>query len=103
MFNSQTGQLSVNPDSVRKNMRAALSLVPSLFDVRLLRTWPAIVNGTQDWKPLLGEVPGVKGFYMNMFPWMGFTAGPICARIVADLIVGRKPSMDMCGISALHQ
>jgi sarcosine oxidase subunit beta len=102
-INRQTGQLSVNPQSVRKNMHAALSLIPSLFDVRLLRTWPAIVNGTKDWKPLLGEVPGVKGFYMNMFPWMGFTAGPMSARIVADLILGRQSSMDMRGISVLHQ
>ena len=101
-MNTRTNQLSVNPDSIRNNMRAALALIPSLFDVRLLRTWPAIVNGTKDWKPLLGEVPGVKNFYMNMFPWMGFTAGPMSARIVADLVLGREPSMDIRGISVFH-
>ncbi len=102
-MNQKTGQLSVNPSSVRSNMRAALCLVPSLRDIRLLRTWPAFVNGTKDWKPLLGEVPGVKGFYMNVFPWMGFTAGPMSARVVADQILGRQPSMDIRGISVLHQ
>lgn len=102
IINRQTRQLAVSPDSIRNNMQAALSLIPSLFDVRLLRTWPAIVNGTKDWKPLLGEVPGIKGFYMNMFPWMGFTAGPMSARIVADLVMGRQPSMDIRGISVLH-
>jgi len=100
--NQQTGKLSVNPDSVRNNMWAALSLIPSMGDTRLLRTWPAFVNGTKDWKPLLGEVPGFKGFYMNVFPWMGFTAGPMSARLVADQILGRQLSMDIRGISVLH-
>lgn len=102
ILNRQTNQLNVSQQSVRNNMRAALSLIPSLNNVRLLRTWPAIVNGTKDWKPLLGEVPGVKGFYMNMFPWMGFTAGPMSARIVADQILGRELSMDISGISVFH-
>lgn len=101
-LNQRTNQLSVNPVSVRNNMRAALALIPSLSEVQLLRTWPAIVNGTKDWKPFLGEVPGVKGFYMNMFPWMGFTAGPMSARIVADLVLGRKPSMDLKDIAVFH-
>lgn len=101
-FDPRTGWPTIDPDSVRGNMRAAVSVVPTLRDVRLLRIWPAIVNGTSDWRPVLGEVPGVRGFFMNMFPWMGFTAGPMAARIVADLVLGRKPSMDIREISTLH-
>ncbi|MBV9701915.1 MAG: FAD-binding oxidoreductase, partial [Methylobacteriaceae bacterium] len=71
-------------------------------DVHLLRTWPAIVNGTADWRPILGEVPGVPGFYICCFPWMGFTAGPICGLAVAELILGRKPSVDIAQFSALR-
>ncbi len=97
-----SGRLTIDPDSLRRNLRAAVSVVPPLRDVRLLRIWPAIVNGTRDWRPILGEVPGVRGFYMNMFPWMGFTAGPMAARIVADLVLGRKTAMDIKGISTLH-
>ena len=44
------------------------------------RTWPAIVNGTDDWLPILGEAPGVPGFFHAIFPWMGFTGGPITAH-----------------------
>ena len=46
---------------------------------------PFVANGTDDWKPILGEVPGFPGFFMNMFPWMGFTAGPISAQVTAEL------------------
>lgn len=101
-INSKTGWPTINPDSVRGNMRAAISVIPALRDVRLLRIWPAIVNGTNDWRPILGELPGVQGFFMNMFPWMGFTAGPMASRIVADMVLGRKPAMDISGISILH-
>jgi glycine/D-amino acid oxidase-like deaminating enzyme len=92
----------VNLDSLRTNLAVAQHVVPALASVRLLRVWPAIVNGTQDWKPILGEVPGLPGFFMNMFPWMGFTAGPISALITAELVLGRKPSLDIADFSALR-
>jgi glycine/D-amino acid oxidase-like deaminating enzyme len=95
-------RLAVDLDSLRANLRIAQTVVPRLGSVRLLRTWPAIVNGTADWKPILGEVPRLPGFFMNMFPWMGFTAGPISALVTAELVMGRKPSMDLQQFSALR-
>lgn len=95
-------RLAVDPESLRANLRVAQTVVPRIGAARLLRVWPAIVNGTADWKPILGEAPGLPGFFMNMFPWMGFTAGPIAARITADLVLGRKPAMDLTQFSALR-
>ena len=92
----------VNLDSLRANLQIAQTVVPRLGSVHLLRVWPAIVNGTADWKPILGEVPGRPGFFINMFPWMGFTAGPISARVTADLVMGREPSLDLRQFSALR-
>jgi sarcosine oxidase, subunit beta len=86
-----TGRLLVDPSSTMQNLAAATTMVPALGAVHLLRTWPAIVNGTADWRPILGEAPSVKGFYTCAFPWMGFTAGPMSALLVADAIMGRKP------------
>jgi len=39
---------------------------------------------------------------MNMFPWMGFTAGPISALITAELVLGRKPAIDLSRFSILR-
>ena len=86
-----TGLLQVDPTSVSGNLRAALRLVPDLSGVQLLRTWPAIVNGTADWLPILGETHQIPGFFMCVVPWLGFTGGPAAARLVADQILGRKP------------
>lgn len=89
------GGLSVDEKSLRANMATAIATIPALGSLRVVRTWPAIVNGTDDWRPLIGEVPGRPGFYLNLFPWMGFTGGPIAAEITADLILGRTPAVDL--------
>jgi glycine/D-amino acid oxidase-like deaminating enzyme len=85
----------INPDSVCANLATACRVVPRLASVRLLRTWPAIVNGTADWLPILGEVPGLPGFFITMFPWMGFTGGPIAALLTAQLVLGRELCVDV--------
>lgn len=95
-----TGRLSADPASVAANLRVARHVVPDLGGVQLLRTWPAIVNGTADWKPIVGEVARVPGFFLAMFPWMGFTAGPIAASLVAQLVLGRRPDHDISLFSA---
>ena len=93
---------AIDRDSLMANLRVACQVVPRLASVRLLRSWPAIVNGTADWKPILGEVPGLPGFFINMFPWMGFTAGPISALVTAELVMGRKPALDLRQFSAFR-
>lgn len=77
------------------NMKVAIDVAPGLAGLKLLRTWAAIVNGTADWKPLLGEAPRAPGFFLCFFPWMGFTAGPVVGRAVADLVLGREPEVDL--------
>ena len=91
LLDPKSGRPIVNPASTRTNLQVAVATVPQLADIRLLRTWPAIVNGTADWLPILGEVPAIPGFYICMFPWMGLTAGPLSARLVADAVLGKKP------------
>ena len=91
---------TVNPESLRSNLRIARHVVPRLDSVGLLRVWPAIVNGTADWKPILGELPSRPGVFMSMFPWMGFTGGPMSALLTAELVLGRKPSLDVRAFSA---
>ncbi|MHC8285718.1 NAD(P)/FAD-dependent oxidoreductase [Pseudomonas sp. XS1P51] len=89
------GHPVTDPDSLAQNMALALQTVPTLGPLRVIRTWAAVVNGTDDWRPILGEVPGAPGFFMNFFPWMGFTAGPIIARIIASLVQGKPVPLDI--------
>ncbi|MEZ5925258.1 MAG: FAD-binding oxidoreductase [Hyphomicrobiaceae bacterium] len=96
----RTGRLIVDADALGRNLEIAVHVVPRLASLRIVRVWPAMVNGTADWKPILGEVPGHPGFFISMFPWLGFSAGPLAARIVTDLILGRTPEVDLTAFSA---
>jgi sarcosine oxidase subunit beta len=89
------GHAVTDPDSLERNMAVALAAVPALAALSVIRTWAAVVNGTDDWKPILGEVPGVPGFFINFFPWMGFTAGPAVAQIIASLVQGKPAPFDV--------
>jgi sarcosine oxidase subunit beta len=99
-WSSAAERPAVDLASLRGNLATAMAVVPQVASARLLRVWPAIVNGTADWRPILGEVPGLPGFFMNFFPWMGFTAGPLCAQITAALVLGREPPVDISGFTA---
>jgi len=88
------GRAAIDPLSLAANLSVAVEVVPALASVNLVRTWAAIVNGTADWMPILGETPGLPGFFVNFVPWMGFTAGPAAARIVASLVQGHAPPVD---------
>lgn len=91
---SRDGRLCVSAASLAANMGTARATVPAVGRLRAVRTWPAFVNGTTDWLPLLGEAPGARGFFLALFPWMGFTGAPITARVVSDLVLGRTADVD---------
>lgn len=83
------GRPVTDPHTLAQNLAVALDVVPAIGGLQLVRSWAAIVNGTEDWLPILGELPGVPGFFINYVPWMGFTAGPAAARITASLVQDR--------------
>jgi glycine/D-amino acid oxidase-like deaminating enzyme len=84
----------VDADSLARNLAVAIDVVPALASVHVVRAWAGVVNGTEDWQPILGECPGLPGFYVVFFPWLGFTAGPLAGRIIASLVQGREPPID---------
>jgi glycine/D-amino acid oxidase-like deaminating enzyme len=90
-----TGLPVVSEESLLGNLRLALAAVPAISRLRVVRSWAAIVNGTQDWRPILGELPAARrGAFLCFFPWMGFTAGPHVARLIAELALGRRRADD---------
>ncbi len=88
-----TGLGRVLRGSVEGNLWVARRVVPALDGYQILRAWAAM-NVNLDGAPLLGEVPGLPGFF-NAVTSNGYTLGPIAGRITADLIAGRDPGFDM--------
>ncbi len=55
------GGLATDPANFAGNMAMAAGVVPRLGQARTLRSWTAWVNGTPDWRPIIGEAPGMPG------------------------------------------
>ena len=96
------GVLVTDPGSLAGNMGVAAEVVPALARIRALRSWTAWVNGTSDWRPILGEDPNCPGVIHALFPWVGFSAGPMTARVAADLALGRPSPVALRGLSLLY-
>jgi len=72
-----------------------LELFPCLRHVRVLRQWAGICDMTPDYSPIMGDVPGLRGFYLDVgWGTYGFKAGPVSGRRMAELIAtGRTPEL----------
>lgn len=88
------GHAQVAANSLLGNLRAASGLIPALRPLRMVRAWAAQVAGNRSWLPILGELPGAPGCFVNCVPWMGFSGAPAASRIVASLVQGRQPPVE---------
>jgi glycine/D-amino acid oxidase-like deaminating enzyme len=93
-----TQRLNVNTrDSIEGNVWVARRVLPSLRGLRIVRTWSGM-NVTIDGAPVIGEVPGVPGFF-NVVTSNGYTLAPAVARLCTDVIVGAAPLFDLSPFS----
>jgi sarcosine oxidase, subunit beta len=90
-----TGYPRVDLSSLRSNVAVALHVVPVIGNVLILRSWAGIGTGTPDERPVLGRLPGVPRVLVGLFPYLGLTAGPLMGRVLADLVLGRDPGLDL--------
>ncbi len=88
-----TGQPTTLADSIAGNLWVAERVLPALAGLHLLRSW-ATLSGTTDGAPVLGEAPGRPGFYA-LVTANGYTNGPLLGRLLAELIVGARPDLDI--------
>ncbi|HKA55830.1 MAG TPA: FAD-binding oxidoreductase, partial [Candidatus Binatia bacterium] len=72
-----------------------LELFPALAEIRVLRQWAGVCDMTPDYSPIMGEVPGVRGFLVDVgWGTYGFKAGPVSGKTMAELIVtGKTPDL----------
>ena len=69
----------------------AVTLMPALSRLRMLRTWGGIVDVTPDRSPILGKTP-VKGLYVNCgWGTGGFKATPGAGDLLAYTMARDEP------------
>lgn len=63
----------------------ARKIIPALAELNIIRTWAAIRPIPPDGFPILGEVPGVRNFYVAV-THSGITLCPIIGKLMAELV-----------------
>ena len=87
-----------NPDKVRRSLEEFRRLFPAVSGLAIERSWAGYIDVTPDAVPVLGEVPAVSGLAVATgFSGHGFAMGPIAGRLMAELVVDGKPSLDLHG------
>ncbi|MDK2888026.1 sarcosine oxidase subunit beta [Desulfofundulus australicus DSM 11792] len=82
--------------------RKAVWLLPVLKNVRVVRQWAGVYDMSPDRQPVLGEVPGVPGFYVAAgFSGHGFMIAPMTGQLMAEVILGLPTTLpvDMFSLS----
>jgi len=69
--------------------------IPALQQIPVERTWGGIAPQTGDGLPVLSDVPALPGLFLGSGLAYGATVGPGSARVLADLILGRDPEIDI--------
>jgi glycine oxidase len=90
---------TVVQEAIQQLHRAAAQVVPELASATIVASWAGLRPGSPDDLPILGrtETPGVfiaSGHFRN-----GILLAPITARIMADLIAGKTPAVDISAFS----
>ena len=74
---------------------------PGCADLAITEGWAGLYENTPDASALIGEAPDVGRFlYATGFSGHGFCQAPATGEIVADLVLGREPFVDVAPLRA---
>jgi glycine/D-amino acid oxidase-like deaminating enzyme len=76
------------------------AIMPALRSARFAKAWAGILPFTTDNLPIIDTVPGLDDAYLAAGHVFGNGAGPTTGRLVADLVCGGAPIMDLAPFRA---
>lgn len=107
-YQPDTPEIGVRDDCARPLLdgyeaairRALAERFPSLAGAPLVGGWGGAYDHTPDWHPVVGEVPGVDGLWVCAgWSGHGLKSTPAIGRVLADLLVGRTPAVDIAALA----
>lgn len=76
-------------------LQHALSFLPALGTMTVIRAWAGFRPSTADDQALIGQWPGIPGLWLALgHEGHGVTTAPGTARLLADLMCNRVPAID---------
>ncbi|MEW5900893.1 MAG: FAD-binding oxidoreductase, partial [Acidobacteriota bacterium] len=88
--------LHTDREFMERVVETAVHRAPVLENARILRGWAGLYEVTPDGNPIIGEVPGRRGFYCAVgFSGHGFQHGPAVGNLLSQLIVDGRSDLDL--------
>jgi glycine/D-amino acid oxidase-like deaminating enzyme len=88
-------QDGVNRGVLRRMLERAARFMPALMRLTVVRTWTGFRPATPDKLPLIGRWSPVDGLWIAAgHEGLGITTSLGTARLLADLVLGRSPSVE---------
>src|SRR5690606_41935046 len=73
----------------------AVELLPAVANAEVVKHWAGLRPGWPDGVPYIGAVSGFDGLWLNCGHFRnGLVLAPASCQLLADLMLGRKPSID---------
>ena len=92
--------LNVDYEAMVEVAENSMYRVPILEKAEINRGWAGLYEISPDHHAILGEAPGLKGFFLaNGFSGHGFQHSPAVGKVMAELILGEVPSIDISSLS----
>ncbi|MBY4691059.1 NAD(P)/FAD-dependent oxidoreductase [Burkholderia dolosa] len=91
-----TEDARIEPPVLARMLRRAAGYLPELADLNGIRAWTGFRSASPDGLPLLGEHPSRPGVWLAVgHEGLGVTTAPGSARLVAALMAGERPPIDV--------
>jgi glycine oxidase len=87
------------PETLNELLKSALDLVPKLAESGILETWAGLRPGTPDALPILGATATLGYFVATGHFRDGILLAPITAIVMAAVITGTQPGLDLSAFS----
>lgn len=95
-FNQQ-----VDFEGMAQAVESAVYRLPVLDKASIVRGWAGSYEISPDHHAILGEHPELKGFFLaNGFSGHGFQHSPAAGQVLAELVLGEPPFLDISSLSA---
>jgi sarcosine oxidase subunit beta len=99
----ERSSFSLTPDEAfvaEELLPTAVRVFPPLAEAAVEHTWVGLYEMTPDRHPVIGQAPGVAGFYLaNGFSGHGFQHAPVVGKLLAEMVVeGEAKTVDVSGL-----
>lgn len=86
---------TITAEARTRLLAEAQRMLPAIADCAVIDQWAGLRPGSPNGVPFIGPHPEVAGLYINGGHFRnGIVLAPGSARLLADLILGREPSID---------